>query len=62
MKNRDELLSIIQKNKEQFPVNFSLMQVSKLRKGNNATMINVNKYKSNKILIDPFYKSISRMI
>jgi hypothetical protein len=66
MECNNDIIEFISKNKEQFQVSLSL--VEKIKKSNKKNrintgrMININKYQTNGVLIDHFYKKISRVI
>lgn len=59
------IVDFIQNNKEHFQLNFSLIKPkAKFISNNNnvARMINIEKYQTKEIVINSFYKKISRTI
>jgi len=66
MECKNDVIDFIAKNRAQFQVNLSL--VDKIKKSNNGKrinmgrMINIDKYQTKGVLIDHFYKKISRII
>lgn len=61
----NEVITFIQQNKENFQANFLLTKPKNKIKSNKTEfdrMINLEKYQTNEIVIDFFYKKISRVI
>lgn len=59
------IVDFIQNNKEHFQLNFSLIKPKTRFISNNsnvARMINIEKYQTKEIVINSFYKKISRTI
>jgi hypothetical protein len=63
MKDKDEILEQIQSSKEDFPINFQLLNSKAKYKTieSKAIMIDIKKYQCNVILFNPFFKNISKI-
>lgn len=60
-----DILEHIRNNPELYQANFALIKPKERTnpgKLNTARMINIQKYQTNEVIIDRFYKSISRLI
>lgn len=62
MKKKDSILKLIEENKEEFQVNFHLIKQKERVLNEQGRMINIDKYQTNELFIDHFYKKISRII
>lgn len=63
MKN-DPVVDMIKDNQTSFPFNFSFIKPVERKYATHVTerLININEYQTNEILIDFFYKKISRTL
>jgi len=62
MKKDVDILKFIQENKEKFQVNFQFIKPQKKKIEGRGRMINIEKYQTSRLLIDSFYKKISRVM
>jgi hypothetical protein len=67
MHNKNDIIEFILRNKEGFQVPLQLLEnikkhenVSPIKK--KGRMVNIDKYQTNRVLIDHFYKNISRLM